>query len=1126
MAHEAPQEVPDAGFRTQAELGFLAPPKAPGEMGWLGPYRVLKVLGHGGMGVVLQAEDVKLQRVVALKVMLPALAQRPEAKERFLREARAAAAIEHDHIVAIYQVDEAQGVPFIAMPFLKGMSLEDFLRQKAARGTRLKLLEVCKIGREIAKGLSAAHERGLIHRDIKPANIWLDQSAGGRVKILDFGLARLTQQANDKNLTQDGAIIGTPAYMAPEQAQGGKVDARTDLFSLGVVLYRMSTSELPFRGPDMISTLMAVATTEPPSPKTLRPDLPQELSDLVIRLLAKEPSKRPASAQIVVKAITEIEKAYQGPQPPPRPAVSAGPHDTVAVEWPSSPRGKQRQPSRHHRSMLAWLFGAGAIVGAVTAIFLLWSPSSPTNQPTSAPGSTGQETAPALAALSPLALVSRPPKLLGVQSWTIEPHGHRGATAHGTVVAYSADGKQFATGSTDGTVRLWEPANGQLVRILLGHGQGITALAWSPDGKALASGSADNTVRLWAPDTGKLLLTFTRHTGAVTALTWSPDGKAIASGGADKSVLLWDSVSGEERRRFDRHQTGIVEVSWHSDDTLVSTDSNNALWIWEASTGKALHSHKGKRPYHWSVDRKMMVYTSGVKEVTFWEPQGNRARSLALKEHSGAIGSCALSPDGKLLITGGDGLLHCWAPDSGKLLATHSTLPGWPHKTTALYFSPDGKVLIARRLHGMLLLYQTAALQKEGAKSVAFGGPHGWVRWSPDSKAFVASRDFGGRGPFSLQFFNAVGRGLASLADSTHAGGDVAWSPDGKLLAIGNLLAKARTQDASSGKVLHIADEEPRGPQSDRRNHLGWSPDGKVLAIYTGNYPEKQVRLFDAQTGARLKNGLIGPPMRVVTWSPDSTKIATADDVAVYLYDAATGKEMSKRPLPRTPDNALAWSPDSQVLATGGKSIKLWSADTGAAIPTLFSEPGTTVQAVAWSPDGKLIAGGDSAGAIRLHNAQTGAVMQTYQGHDGPIHALAWMPDSTTVLSLGEGDNTVCSWKVGAERPFGVSKGFPGRARFSPDRKLLASHHDHSGTQIWDIEPTRLRGTLMTIHGAQEHYLAVSADGHYRFTGDAQRYLAYVVQTESGQDTFTPQEFEKKYGWHNDPDKVRLTSPE
>ncbi len=209
-------------------LSFLGPSQGPDEIGRLGPYRVLKVLGTGGMGVVFLAEDVLLQRRVALKSMKPSVVS-GQARERFFREARAAAAIEHEHIVSIYQVGEDRGVPYLAMQLLQGEALDERLK----RDPVLPTAEVLRIGREIAEGLAAAHERGLIHRDIKPANIWLE-GGRGKVKILDFGLARVV--GDTSNLTHSGTIVGTPAYMAPEQARGGHVDARCDLFSLGAVL--------------------------------------------------------------------------------------------------------------------------------------------------------------------------------------------------------------------------------------------------------------------------------------------------------------------------------------------------------------------------------------------------------------------------------------------------------------------------------------------------------------------------------------------------------------------------------------------------------------------------------------------------------------------------------------------------------------------------------------------------------------------------------------------------------------------------------------------------------------------------------------------------------------------------
>jgi formylglycine-generating enzyme required for sulfatase activity len=301
-------------------MEFLAPPGAEDELARLGKYRILAILGHGGMGVVFKAEDPMLDRLVALKVMLPEVAARPGMKERFLREARAAAAVVHDHVVRIYEIEE-RGVPFLAMEFLEGTSLESWLRQGNASTGR----QILKVGREIARGLAAAHSRGLIHRDIKPANLWLDSAAEGRVKILDFGLARMVQAAGEHNLTQSGAILGTPAYMAPEQARGEKVDGRADLFSLGVVLYRLCTAQMPFKGNNTMSVLTALAVDNPTPPHVVNPAVVRPLSDLVMYLLEKDPARRPGTADEVIRALEDLEKAEGEPSAASAASESVGP---------------------------------------------------------------------------------------------------------------------------------------------------------------------------------------------------------------------------------------------------------------------------------------------------------------------------------------------------------------------------------------------------------------------------------------------------------------------------------------------------------------------------------------------------------------------------------------------------------------------------------------------------------------------------------------------------------------------------------------------------------------------------------------------------------------------------------
>ena len=284
---------------------LLTPPQAAGEIGWLGPYRVLKVLGIGGMGVVFQAQDPASGTIVAIKAMLPTVAAKEANRLRFMREARTTATVRHENIIAVLTVGEDRGLPYLVMEFLEGETLQDRL----VRENQLPFGEVLRIGLEVAGGLDAAHEAGLVHRDIKPANIWLERE-GGRVKILDFGLARAV--ADDSHLTLTGVIMGTPAFMAPEQARGVPVDYRADLFSLGSVLYRLCAGQMAFEGPDTLAILTALAVENPRPLHLARPDIPGRLANLVLALLAKRPADRPATARAVCDTLRTIQRDEAG----------------------------------------------------------------------------------------------------------------------------------------------------------------------------------------------------------------------------------------------------------------------------------------------------------------------------------------------------------------------------------------------------------------------------------------------------------------------------------------------------------------------------------------------------------------------------------------------------------------------------------------------------------------------------------------------------------------------------------------------------------------------------------------------------------------------------------------------
>jgi ABC-type branched-subunit amino acid transport system substrate-binding protein len=306
---------------------FLEPPQKQDELGRLGHYRVLKLLGGGGMGMVFLAEDPRLQRYVALKVMRPELAQNTVARQRFLREARAIAAIRNEHIIAIHDIDEVKEVPFFAADLLQGMPLDVYLEQEPSMSPSA----VIELGLQIARGLEAAHKSGLVHRDIKPANIWLEprdgdfkprsgsgettavtsprsalgiSNFGFRVKILDFGLSRPAEEG--ASLTQCGMIVGTPTYMAPEQADSMPADLRSDLFSLGCVLYEAASGKRTFDGNSVISVLKATALQDPRPLHEIIPAIPVPLSRLIMRLLAKDPNRRPQSATELIVSLQNV----------------------------------------------------------------------------------------------------------------------------------------------------------------------------------------------------------------------------------------------------------------------------------------------------------------------------------------------------------------------------------------------------------------------------------------------------------------------------------------------------------------------------------------------------------------------------------------------------------------------------------------------------------------------------------------------------------------------------------------------------------------------------------------------------------------------------------------------------
>lgn len=331
-------------------VDYLHPSDDPNALGRLGLYEISEVIGSGGMGIVLKGHDAKLNRVVALKVLTPAFAMNTTARKRFLREAQAAAAVGHPQVVSIYSVDEDR-LPYLVMEFVDGPSLQERLKSEGF----LRLNQILRIGAQVAAGLSAAHAQGIVHRDVKPGNILLEKGME-RVKLTDFGLARAI---DDATVTREGTVVGTPQYMSPEQARGESVDATSDLFSLGSVLYELATGRPAFRAESSYGVIRKISEETPTPIRELNPEVPDWLCAIVYKLMAKEKGRRFESAAEVRELLEACLNHVQ------QPTVSALP------EIPNIARTKRVSP------ILKTLGGVVAMLTITTCLFfVLGGPSS------------------------------------------------------------------------------------------------------------------------------------------------------------------------------------------------------------------------------------------------------------------------------------------------------------------------------------------------------------------------------------------------------------------------------------------------------------------------------------------------------------------------------------------------------------------------------------------------------------------------------------------------------------------------------------------------------------------------------------------------------------------------------
>lgn len=628
---------PAAGRRRDVSLSFLQPASDAAYLGRMAHFDVMRVLGRGGMGIVLEAFDSRLQRNVALKVLDPELAGDEISRQRFCREARAAASITHENVVAVYQVEKSgeEGLPYLVMQLIAGESLE----QRLTREKKLPIREIVRIAMQSAHGLEAAYAQGLIHRDIKPGNILLE-STNDRVKLTDFGLAR---GAEDVKLTHTGFVSGTPLYMAPEQAMGEEPDHRSDLFSLGAVLYEMCAGQPPFAGNSALAILKQIADTKHRPLRELNPEVPEWLADTIDMLLAKKPANRMQSATHLAELL-DFHWALM---------------KTSSEDVPTVCAIEARKEQIRNRWIAASI-GAGFLaLGLIGGIFFANRQGGPPVVTSSA---------------APLAVLS---------------------ANSGTVwsVGFNRESNTVAMGVEDGTVRLWDLQTQNVKSTFTAHRGIVWSTRYSKSGELLATTGDDGYIKLWKPSQSKPFRSF-KHPNAVRGMTFAHDDRTLYAGDRDGNLRAWSLDS--DTPLVEAQQPGVVYavVISPDDETVATAGSDKVVRLWNAKTlteKLPLEGHSGPvNGLSFNHDGRRLASVGWDKTVRIWDT-GSGTIVKSWQGHDGDIWGVTFSPDGTQLATGGhDGTLKLWNAETGELQATYVG-----HKVAihAVAFNQDGTLL-------------------------------------------------------------------------------------------------------------------------------------------------------------------------------------------------------------------------------------------------------------------------------------------------------------------------------------------------------------------------------------------------------------------------------------------------
>ncbi|HOY57320.1 MAG TPA: protein kinase [Verrucomicrobiota bacterium] len=1012
----------------------LPPPAAPGTIRYFGDYELIEVLGYGGMGVVFRARQVSLNRSVAIKMILHGSFASEEFMRRFGAEAQTVAQLRHPNIVGIHEVGEHEGQPYFSMEYVLGMTLSE-----RVRAGPMPPREAARCVATVARAIQYAHDSGVLHRDLKPSNILLDRQ--GQPRVSDFGVAKRLDA--DAPITASGQILGTPAYISPEQidANRGAVTVRSDVYSLGAVLYHVLTGRPPFEGKTEAEVFRAVIENEPPTPRARNREIPRNLETICLRCLAKEPARRYPSATALAD---DLERWLEGHP------IQARPVSLAERGW----LWAKRKPAIAALSavLVATLaLGFATVLDAWRVAERLRTEAEAYAQDLKAIVTRvkGEEAERALEerrsqhGIATLALALRlDPTHRIVASRLVSALSSRGfalpvtpSLADGSEIywaGFSPGGRRILTMSWNNDLRLWDPATGEPVSPPLRHAGEMGEPLFSEDGQVLLAPHQGGALVFRNPLGGEILES--RPVPGLSAhVALSPDGRTIAAWvtNGPGTVLLLDRQDPAARRELPPHTSPVTHLEFGRDGRLLAAG-----------------------------------YADGLARI--WAVEGNPTL-VAQVTNAAPVNQARPSPDGGRLVTvHGNANVSLWVLPSGQSI-TNIVLPS---NAEAVAFSPDSARIAIGTRDGSIRLLDAETGSEQVRRSAHTGTIYG-LAFSPDSQ-LVASAS----GDTTVQVRDAHSGDLVCdpIAHETFAM-TVDFSPDGQRLLTASFKTAAHLWDLRPGAALPaiIRDREPV-------RVVAFTPPPVELFTVSD---QGAVRAWDPATGTLRRT--IREPLGDCSWAtfdPAARRVLIAEtNSKASVLDLASGRSVPLSGVASPSTFAHAFSPDGTRVAVGdGPVIHVCETANGRRRWRLECErPASQGEhkafSLGFSPDGRFLLAACNAMHARLWDVTTGAALADFV-HPAPVASAEFNSDGTRILTAAF-DTSARLWSVAdPAEPLMV---FRHRdtltgARLSPDGSRVLTSTSGNEAFVWDAA-TGARLTPPMRHRAWVHRSLFSPDG-------------------------------------------------